>query len=105
MPGCGYYASEIAAASATGWGEAIASVVLCKSAVDAVERGVPVKEAAHTVLARMRERILNRDRVGAAGGLLLLDRTGRGAWAYSTPVMARAGWCRETGVRRGDWER
>ena len=30
---------------------------------------------------------------GATGGLILMDAAGRSAWAFTTPRMARAGWC------------
>ena len=91
LPGCGFYANEMAAASATGWGEAIASVVLCKDAVDRVVRGLSVKEAAESALKAMKSTIINKDGNGATGGLILLDRYGQGAWAFTTPVMARGG--------------
>lgn len=102
LPGCGYYASNQAAASATGWGEAIASVVLCKTAVDAVEQGRSVQEAAERALDIMQHRIVNEEQVGATGGLILLTAEGQGAWAYSTPVMARAAWCEASGFYIAD---
>ncbi len=76
LPGSGYYASGSAACSATGWGEAgrAPAAVLCAA------------------LERMRTSIRNRDGRGATGGLILLDSEGSGAFAFSTPHMARAGW-------------
>ena len=91
LPGCGYYANDRGAASATGWGEAIAAMVLCKSAVDRLDLGYSAVDAATSVLSDLVDVITNRDGEGATGGLIVLDRFGNGAWAYSTPVMARGG--------------
>lgn len=97
LVGCGYYADADAAASATGWGEAIAAVLLCGRAVDAVAAGASPEEAATQGLGRMRREVQGPGERGVAGpatgGLIVLDRTGRGGWAYTTPRMARAGWC------------
>lgn len=92
LPGAGYYANEHAAASATGWGEAIAAVLLAGRAIDRVAAGASPEEAAAEQLRLMQQRIHNRDGDGATGGLILLDRQGRGAWAFTTPRMARGGW-------------
>jgi len=92
LPGCGYYADEHAAASATGWGEAIAAVLLCGRAVDGVAAGRTPEDTARARLHDMHRRIVNSEQKGATGGLLLLDRHGAGAWAFTTPRMARGGW-------------
>lgn len=93
LPGAGYYADEHAAASATGWGEAIAAVLLTGRAVDGVAAGQSPEDAVRERLRVMQQRIQNRDGAGATGGLILLDRHGRGTWAFTTPRMARGGWC------------
>ena len=92
LPGAGFYATPHAAASATGWGEAIATVLLTGRAAEAVAAGLDPEAAARAQLRRMHLQIKNRDGQGAAGGLIVLDRDGRGAFAFSTPRMARAGW-------------
>ncbi len=96
LVGCGYYADAEAAASATGWGEAIAAVLLCGRAVDAVAAGASPDAAAVAGLERMRQRVQGPGERGAAGpatgGLIVLDRHGRGGWAFTTPRMARGGW-------------
>lgn len=92
LPGCGFYADAHAAASATGWGEAIATVLLAGRAVDAVAAGLPPEAAARAQLRRMLVQVKNREGDGATGGLIVLDRSGHGAWAYTTPRMARAAW-------------
>ena len=92
LPGCGFYANAHAAAGATGWGEAIATMLLCGRAVDQVAAGIPPEEAARERLRTMFESIRNQEDQGATGGLLLLDRHGPGAWAYTTPRMARGAW-------------
>lgn len=93
LPGAGYYANEHAAASSTGWGEAIAAMLLAGRAVDSIAAGQDPEDAARERLDAMHQRITNQDGDGATGGLILLDRTGRGAWAFTTPRMARGGWC------------
>jgi beta-aspartyl-peptidase (threonine type) len=92
LPGAGFYATTGGAASATGWGEAIAAVVLSSRAVDALDGDRSPEAVARRRLRHMHESVTNPEGEGATGGLLLLDAEGRGAWAYTTPRMARAGW-------------
>ena len=92
LPGAGYYANEHAAASATGWGEAIAAMLLAGRAVDGVAAGQSPEDAVCERLRAMHQRIKNREGEGATGGLIVLGRHGRGAWAFTTPRMARGGW-------------
>ena len=92
LPGAGFYANGQAAASATGWGEAIATVVLCARAVDDVAAGMAPVEAAQKHLHAMYDQVQNREGAGATGGLILMDAEGRGAWVFTTPRMARGGW-------------
>jgi beta-aspartyl-peptidase (threonine type) len=98
LPGAGFYASPRAAAGATGWGEAIAGVVLSREAVAAVESGTDVETAARHGLAAMHERVASPDGKGATGGLILADAAGRAAWAHTTPRMAAAGWSADAGA-------
>lgn len=92
LPGCGFYANAQGAASATGWGEAIATVLLAGRAVDALAGGTDPRTVAARRVRLMGEQVENRTREAATGGLILLDATGRGGWAFSTPRMARGGW-------------
>ncbi len=92
LPGCGFYADRRAAASTTGWGEAIASSNLAGRVVCSVERGMDPEVAAREELSRMAARITNSAGEHAAGGMIVLGRGGYGAWAYTTPRMVRAGW-------------
>lgn len=81
--GCGGYAdNESAAVSCTGEGEAIMRLVLGKWAVDRVAEGLTPQEAAKAAIARLESRL------GAGGGLILLDRLGRAGIAFNTPRMA-----------------
>ncbi len=91
LPGCGYYASRAGAASATGWGEAIASVSLCYGGVRSLEEGT-AEAAARKVINQMGQKIENLDGQGATGGIILLSKKGEGAFAFSAPKMARGGW-------------
>jgi len=92
LPGAGYFASPAAACSATGWGEAITASLLAGRSVDAAAAGSAPVEVLSDALERMRSSIRNRDGRGATGGLILLNSDGAGAFAFSTPRMARAGW-------------
>lgn len=81
--GCGGYAdNESAAVSCTGEGEAIMRLVLGKWAVDRVADGRTPQEAADAAIERLGSRL------GAGGGLILLDRRGRSGMAFNTPRMA-----------------
>jgi beta-aspartyl-peptidase (threonine type) len=81
--GCGGYAdNESAAVSCTGEGEAIMRLVLGKWAVDRVADGRTPQEAADAAIERLGSRL------GAGGGLILLDRRGRSGLAFNTPRMA-----------------
>jgi beta-aspartyl-peptidase (threonine type) len=83
--GCGGYAdNESAAVSCTGEGEAIMRLVLGKWAVDRVAGGLTPQEAAEGAIGRL------GGRLGAVGGLILLDRQGRPGIAFNTPRMAWA---------------
>jgi len=87
--GAGMYADDQAGgASATGWGEGILRVVLCKTAVDLLRCEVPPAEAG----ARAIETLV---RVRGRGGLILVDRLGRTAAVFNTPRMAR-GWATDS---------
>jgi len=92
VPGAGFYAASAGAAGATGWGEAIAAVVLSSRAVLSLDGSVHPETIARDRLAHMHEAVTNPDGEGATGGLLLMDAQGRAGWAYTTPRMARGGW-------------
>ena len=92
LVGCGYYATAEAAASATGWGEAIAAVLVCGRAVDAIAAGLSPEDAATKRLQHMAASVSNPRGEPATGGLIVLDASGRGGFAYTTPRMARGAW-------------
>ena len=91
LPGSGYYASNAGAASATGWGEAIASVSLCYEGVRSLEEN-GAEVSAKKVIELLGDEIRNEEGQGATGGIILLSKKGEGAIAFSTPRMARGGW-------------
>ncbi|MCS7081459.1 MAG: isoaspartyl peptidase/L-asparaginase [Bacteroidetes bacterium] len=92
LPGCGYYATSHGGASATGWGEAIARLLLSAEAVRALEEGLPAQDAAERALRRLVERVRDPDGYPAAAGLIVLDAQGRFGVAHSAPRMAYARW-------------
>jgi beta-aspartyl-peptidase (threonine type) len=83
--GCGCYADDFSAGvSATGWGESIMKVVLCKTVCDFVAQGHSAQVAAEKAIGVL------TDRVHGLGGVIVIDRTGRIGLAFNTPRMARA---------------
>jgi len=82
LVGCGGYAdNEAGTASTTGWGEPIMKLVLAKWAVDRLRNGAEPMNAAGAAIAYL------KDRLGATGGIILLDRSGRHGVAFSTAGM------------------
>ena len=81
--GAGTYADDISggAASATGHGEAIMRVLLCKTAVDGVAYGATAEEAG----ARAMEMLTSR--VQGKGGLILIDKNGDFFAGFNTEHM------------------
>lgn len=84
--GAGAYAhTPYGAASATGHGENILRVLLCKYAVDQLETGVTAQEAADRSIA-----YINRHFEDSMTGIIVLDNQGRLGFAHSTPKIAVA---------------
>ena len=88
--GSGFYADDQAAASATGWGEAISTVQLCARTCAPSDRSPA--EAARDEIDRMLRLVRWTGAEPATGGVITLSRHGRGGWAFTTPRMARAWW-------------
>lgn len=82
--GAGTYCTRVAAASATGLGEAIIRSTLTREAVRCVEEGMTPQQAAHRAIRRLK-------RVGqGTGGIVVLDRKGRVGVAFNTESMTWA---------------
>jgi beta-aspartyl-peptidase (threonine type) len=81
--GCGTYADDRAggAASATGHGEQIARVLLCRTAVDYIAGGMTAAAAARASLDVL------RNRTSASAGIILVDREGRLGHHRTTKTM------------------
>lgn len=83
--GCGAYADNAAgAASATGWGESLMKVVICKTACDLMEGGISAQAAAEAAIARL------ISRADGSGGIITVDSHGGVGFAFNTPHLARA---------------
>jgi L-asparaginase / beta-aspartyl-peptidase len=81
--GAGTFADdEAGGASATGQGEGILRTCLAKTAVDEIRRGASPEQAARWAIEHL------SNRVGATGGIILVDPAGRIGLARSTPSMA-----------------
>jgi L-asparaginase / beta-aspartyl-peptidase len=80
--GCGTYADDYGAASATGHGEAIIRVLLAKSAVGHLQEGLDAQTAAKVAM-----RYLEDERIQSTGGIILIDSRGKMGYARNTTQM------------------
>lgn len=86
LPGCGNYADERAgAASATGHGESIIRIVMCKGVIDRLRAGASPDEAARAAVAELIER--TGDGGDGGGGVIVVGLDGRIGHHTSTPRM------------------
>lgn len=79
--GCGTYANRHAAVSCTGLGEALIRTVLAKGVADRVMHKTSVTRAARQAVTELARA------TSAHGGLIVLDRRGRAAWARNAGRM------------------
>ena len=84
LPGCGTYASKLAASSATGTGEYVIRSLACRQISDNVEKGMSLKAAIDAVLDG-----LGRD-FDADVGFIGIDISGNAIGAHRTPHMPHA---------------
>jgi beta-aspartyl-peptidase (threonine type) len=84
LVGCGAYANEFAAVNATGDGEALMKLVISKQVVDAVRDGADPQDACDDAIRQLGERL------GAMGGLITVDASGRIGMAFNAPAMPYA---------------
>jgi len=85
IPGAGNYADDDGGAcSVTGDGEAVLRLCLGKTAVDLMRARIHPEEAARAVIRQMAQRL------GAAGGIILVDGQGRLGFARNTRTMTWA---------------
>ncbi len=84
LPGCGTYASKLAASSATGTGEYVIRALACRQISDNVEKGMTLQAAINAVLDG-----LGRD-FDADVGFIGIDAQGNAVGAHRTPHMPHA---------------
>lgn len=82
--GCGFYANEYAAGSASGHGEDFMRLTLLQRALTYIEAGHSAPAASSYAID------LLKTRLNGLGGLILLDREGRPGIAHSSPNIAFA---------------
>lgn len=82
--GSGFYASEQAAASATGAGEDIARSTLARVAVQRVEAGDTPQQAAEAAIAEF------EDLTGSTAGVIVMDQAGTRGSAFNSAGMQTA---------------
>ncbi|MFW6369224.1 MAG: isoaspartyl peptidase/L-asparaginase family protein [Myxococcota bacterium] len=83
LVGCGTYADTTGAASATGYGEQIARVVMAKHACDRIGSGMDAQAAAESAVAAL-------GAIGGEGGIIVVDGAGRLGVAFNSNRMGRA---------------
>jgi beta-aspartyl-peptidase (threonine type) len=84
--GCGGYADNLlGGASATGHGESLMKVVMCKAVCDLMGGRLSAGAAAEEAVRRLAD-----PRVNGMGGVIAIDLQGSVGFAYNTPHMARA---------------
>jgi len=83
--GCGGYAdNQVGCASTTGHGESLTKACVAYTAIHNLEQGLSPCEAGLAALNRM------MNKVGGAGGIILIDRNGDWSAQFSTERMAWA---------------
>ncbi len=84
LPGCGTYADDsTGAASATGYGEPIARVVMAKHACDRIAAGDDAQRAAEAAVEAL-------GAIDGEGGIIVIDKNGGLGLAYNSQRMSRA---------------
>jgi beta-aspartyl-peptidase (threonine type) len=89
--GCGCYAdSQAGGVSCTGYGEAIMKIVMAKTAVDSLRHNSLHGHSDVAAAQRAADDAVQflAERGKGTGGLILLDRSGTPAFAFTTPRMA-----------------
>lgn len=81
LPGCGTYADESGGVSCTGYGEAIIRVLMAKTALDFLNRGMDSHSAASQAVSVLAEK------TKSFAGLILVDRHGNIGYARNTERM------------------
>jgi L-asparaginase / beta-aspartyl-peptidase len=79
--GCGTYANKYGAVSCTGHGEAIIRILMARAALEYLQNGIEPFEAARRAVDDLEQL------TGSTGGLILIDRCGRVAYARNTSHM------------------
>ncbi len=85
IPGAGFYADNVCAASATGLGEAIMRALLTFRACRNIALGLNIKEAAREAI-----KVLTLISGPNTGGIILLDSRGNYSFAANTEILLRA---------------
>jgi L-asparaginase / beta-aspartyl-peptidase len=80
----GYADNRTAAISATGHGEALMKILICKTTADFVGQGFSAQAACETAMRLLEER------VEGLGGLIAVDHRGRIGFNYNTAAMPYA---------------
>ncbi len=83
LVGCGFYAEDgLGGVSSTGHGEYFIRLLLARRACEFLAHGMSAQAAAEAAIRLLGERL------GGAGGLILVDRQGQVGVAHNTPHMS-----------------
>jgi len=82
--GAGTFASAMAAASATGHGEAIIMASLCRETIEALREAIGKSDLTRIARRKITERIVPQD---SEAGIILVDRRGRIGYAHNAETM------------------
>ena len=97
LVGSGAYADNwSAAASATGYGEALMKVVISKRVCDYVATGLDAQGACEAAIRVLAERVQGR------GGIIAVDPRGHVGFAYNTAAMPHASALGDSAVESGE---
>lgn len=96
--GAGTFAHPLGAASATGMGESILKLNLCRGAVELLEDSTPMRAAARSITQL-------KNLSGAEAGLIMVDRAGRVGYAHNARAMEIAYYSAATGLHHRRLER
>ena len=97
--GAGTFASATAAASATGHGEAIIMVSLCRETIEALGEALGKSDPTRIARRKIAELIAPQ---GSEAGIILVDHRGRIAYAHNADTM-EVGIFHSAGAMRHEW--
>ncbi len=91
----GYADNKTAAVGATGHGESLMKMVICRRVCEFIERGMDVQSACQAAVDEMAQRVQGE------GGLIAVTAQGEVGIAFNTVAMPHAVWCDNSEILSG----